>query len=255
MKRSIGLRTQALSFTAGSVGPCGGDERPVRLVLGPGGDPLLEHLLLGGRELLVRLGGRHQLFGDRRRRCARSCSLSSGLPGTIALRLDGLLAPVEPQARPCGQRCPGPWQAKQFSARIGRMSRLYSSVALWPRGRPAASEPDRRPGPCGSEARSNEHSTQDDAQKGKDAGESLEHREPLDLPEKYLDSKFSIQNSEQPGHPPAREFCEYFEFYWQTIRHCRCVVGGPVGQIDNLMLTEGANRATGFRERERITDV
>ena len=50
----------------GNRGPGRGDERPVRLVLRPARDPLLERFLLGGRQLLQRLRRRHhfvRVFG------------------------------------------------------------------------------------------------------------------------------------------------------------------------------------------------
>ena len=59
----------------------------------------------------------------RRRRSAAISSLSSGLPGTMA---PALTATSRRSSRRSALRAAlsGPWQAKQFSARIGRMSRL-----------------------------------------------------------------------------------------------------------------------------------
>ena len=110
MKRSIGLRTQARSCTAGSCGPLRRDERPVRLILGPGGDPALEHFLLRGGELLVRGRRRHHRSWVGRRRSARPAR-SSGLARHDGPHLDGGLAAVEPQVG-LAAALSGPWQAK-----------------------------------------------------------------------------------------------------------------------------------------------
>ena len=60
-----------------------------------------------------------------KRRAIRS--LSAGLPGA---RTPDLIASSARSKRksPLRAALSGPWQAKQFSAKIGRMSRLYSSL-------------------------------------------------------------------------------------------------------------------------------
>ena len=68
----------------------------MRLVLGPFGDPALEHFLLLGRELLVRRRRRHQLFGivgtD-----ARDQLAFLRLARHDGAAFDRRLAPIEPQ--------------------------------------------------------------------------------------------------------------------------------------------------------------
>ena len=55
-------------------------------------------------------------------------TLSSALPGTIA-PYSTASSRLSRRSSAFRAALSGPWQAKQFSARIGRMSRLYSSLS------------------------------------------------------------------------------------------------------------------------------
>ena len=81
---------------AGS-GRVGGDERPVRLVLGPLGDPAPEQSPSARRSASCASSAAASARSGRRSKIRSISSLSSGLPGTIASGLDGRLALVEPQ--------------------------------------------------------------------------------------------------------------------------------------------------------------
>ena len=80
----------------GQGGPNGRDERPQRLVLGPGRDPGLEPLLLGRRELLVDRRRRHDFVFVRGEDAADHLAFVR-LARRDGARLDGHLPPVEPQ--------------------------------------------------------------------------------------------------------------------------------------------------------------
>ena len=78
------------------LGPLRGNERPVRLILGPVGDPALEHVFLRWVSFLVVAGGGIELLGilgvDPGDQLARF-----GVAGRDGAGLDGRLAAVEPQ--------------------------------------------------------------------------------------------------------------------------------------------------------------
>ena len=98
------------------------DVGPVRLVLGPGGDPAFEQVFCRSVNFFFVRGGGITLDGSSQKMRLTSLLLS-GSPGTMA---PFLTAAVRWSRRNRALRDPasGPWQAKQFSARIGRMSRL-----------------------------------------------------------------------------------------------------------------------------------
>ena len=117
--------------------PLRGDQRPVRLILGALGDPAPQHRPSAAAvSVLVVFGGGISSLGSSALIRAIS-SLDSGSLGAMA---PASMAASRRSSRRSALRAAlsGPWQAKQFSARIGRMSRLYSS--------PGRSR--RRPSPC-----------------------------------------------------------------------------------------------------------
>ena len=87
----------ALAVHRGQGGPRGRDERPERLVFGPGRDPCLEFLLLYRRELLVDRWRRHHFVFIGGEDAVDHLALVR-LAGRDGPRLDGHLAPVETQA-------------------------------------------------------------------------------------------------------------------------------------------------------------
>ena len=95
--RRSGCVTHAAFFTCGRRGPRRRDERPVRLVLGPFGDPLLEQSPSAAAVSFFFVAGGGITSSGSSERIRAISSLSSGLPGTIAPHLDGRLALVEPQ--------------------------------------------------------------------------------------------------------------------------------------------------------------
>ena len=128
MNRSIGFRTQAASLTFGGLGRFGGDERPVRLILGPEATQRLSRSFCAAVSVLFDVGRRHDLLGvvredpgDQLARVEVAGGDRAGLDGVVARssRRSALRAALS-----------GPWQAKQFSRRIGRMSRLNSTAAF-----------------------------------------------------------------------------------------------------------------------------
>ena len=100
------------------------------LVLCPLRDPALEEILLFRGELLVRLWRRHDLFLVVAEDADQQLALFTS-PGTIAVSplLAGFVASSRMSSRSPESRLflSGPWQWKQLSERIGRMSRLYRS--------------------------------------------------------------------------------------------------------------------------------
>ena len=94
MNASIGLRTQPLPLHGGHRRVAWVDVGPVRLILGPFGDPALSSSFWAAVSFLVDFVGRHQLVGSSLRMRATS-SLSSGLPGTIASLARAVVAVVE----------------------------------------------------------------------------------------------------------------------------------------------------------------
>ena len=127
MNRSTALIGQAASLTAGSAGFCGRLERPV---LGPGRpllDPSPEHGDLLGRQRLAELLRAASACSGSWLSIRAISSLSSGLPGTIARSplSSSAKAPSWVSSRRPALRAlsSGPWQAKQWSERIGRTSR------------------------------------------------------------------------------------------------------------------------------------
>ena len=125
--------------------PAGGSaRRPSGPDSSPLGDPSLEQILLRGRKDLGRIGGRHDLFGVVAEDAATT-PLASARPGTMA---SFAIADSRTSSRRPALRWPlsGPWQRKQFSERIGRMSRLNStgSAARLAEGAKARSKQTRR---------------------------------------------------------------------------------------------------------------
>ena len=122
-----GCVTQAAFLTAGGSGRFGRDERPVRLILGPCGDPALRASPSARRSASCATSAAASPASASSARMRSTSSLSSGLPGTMA---PASTAASRWSSRRSALRAAlsGPWQAKQFSARIGRMSRLYSSL-------------------------------------------------------------------------------------------------------------------------------
>ena len=132
-----------MSSDRGQGGPHRRDERPQRLILGPGRDPRRSFSFCAAvSSLWIDAGGiRSSLSSEKIRWIS---SLSSGLPGTMA---PILTATSRRSNRRSALRAAlsGPWQAKQFSARIGRMSRLKLSFGS---SAPCAEPARRTSGPA-----------------------------------------------------------------------------------------------------------
>ena len=116
MKWSIGIARPGLVLHCGQRRTHRRDERPVRLILGPGGDPALQQLFLLRRERLVRGRRRHQLFGvvgQDPRRPVRSRPACPARWRRFRRRPRGDRA----ADRPCERRCRG--RGRRSSSRPG----------------------------------------------------------------------------------------------------------------------------------------
>ena len=95
MKRSIGLRTQLAFFTAARR-PHRRNQRPVRLILGPGGDPARETFLLRPRSAFSSSIGGGIASSESLERMRRQLAFVR-LAGHDGAGFDRLLAAIEPQ--------------------------------------------------------------------------------------------------------------------------------------------------------------
>jgi len=122
----MGLRTQASFFTAGGRGRTGGMNDQWFWYSAPSAIHRFSSAFCAPVRLLRLLGGGMSCSGSSASIRATS-SLSSGFPGTMAV---DCMAMSRRSSRKSALRAAlsGPWQAKQFSERIGRISRLYSSL-------------------------------------------------------------------------------------------------------------------------------
>ena len=108
-------------------GPLRGDERPVRLIDRTPGNPALEHPFLCIGQFLGRDRRGHELLGIA---CALIRDEQLAFFDIARDIAPALIASSRRSSRISAFRAAlsGPWHAKQFSASIGRTSRLYSSA-------------------------------------------------------------------------------------------------------------------------------
>ena len=132
MKRSSGCFTQPSCFTAGGVGRVGGMNDQCGWYSAPSAIQRLSSSFCSGRSTFLSAGGGMTSSGSSEK-MRSSMTLESGSPGAIAP--DSTASSRRSRRRsPFRLALSAPWQEKQFSTRIGRMSLLKSSPEARPAG-------------------------------------------------------------------------------------------------------------------------
>ena len=135
MKWSTALRGQPSRLTVGSAGRCGATNAQCLDIRRPASIQRRSRSICCGGQLLVGLRRRHALGRVVGREMRATRSLSSACRGRWRGRRRaawrGRRRACRAAASPCAACSSGPWQAKQLSDRIGRISRLKSSFLSW----------------------------------------------------------------------------------------------------------------------------
>ena len=127
MKRSIGVRTQADSFTAGRSGRAGGMNDQWGSYSPPAAIHRFRRAFWSAESVFLACGGGITSSGSSEK-IRSSMTLESGSPGTID---PDSTASSRTSSRRSAARwaLSAPWQPRQFSTRIGRMSWLYETAS------------------------------------------------------------------------------------------------------------------------------